>query len=110
MNVQFRSQLGRPLSMTLYRVIAPKDAYGAKQQDTTDSETILLPSLDAFPVPLYHEVLEKRFLLAVTSMWFSLIYGCETLELEGLDSYSGFKGDILSILRCMWFLALVKIS
>lgn len=69
MSIQFRSQLGH--SVQLCRVIACKDGYGAKQQDSTDSETILLLSLSAFPVPWYHEILEKSVLLAVISMWFS---------------------------------------
>lgn len=68
MSVQFRSQSGH--SVRHCRVTAPKDGYGAKQQDSADSETILLLSLSAFAVPQYHEILEKSFLLAVTNMWF----------------------------------------
>lgn len=66
MSVQSRSQSGH--SVQLCRVTAPKDGYGAKQEDSTGSETILLLSLSAFPVPQHHRILEKGFLLAVTNM------------------------------------------
>lgn len=42
-------------------VTAPKDGYGAQQPDSTDSETVLLLTLGAFPAPQDHEILEKKF-------------------------------------------------
>lgn len=59
MSIQFRNQLGH--SVLLRRVTVPKDGCGWKQQDSIDSETILLLSLSAFPVPQNHELLEEVF-------------------------------------------------
>lgn len=59
MSIQFRNQLGH--SVLLSRVTVPKDGCGGKQQDSSDSETILLLSLSAFSVPQNHEILEEVF-------------------------------------------------
>lgn len=52
MSIQFRNQLGH--SVVPSRVTVPKDGCGGKQQGSSNSETILLLSLSAFPVPQNH--------------------------------------------------------
>lgn len=59
MSIQFGNQLGH--SVLLSRVTVPKDGCGRKQQGSSGSETILLLSLSAFPVPENHDILEEVF-------------------------------------------------
>lgn len=92
MSIQFRSQLGH--SVQLCRVTAPKDGYGAKQQKVP----ILRQSYASVSVPsLCLSIMKfwkKVFFWQLQAHGSVLVYGCETLELEGLDSYSGFKEEL----------------
>lgn len=59
MSIQVRNQLG--YSVLLSRGTVAKDGCGGKQEDSSNSETILLLSLSVFPVPQNHEILEEVF-------------------------------------------------